>query len=398
MPSTANNQDSAGPTPLQNSVSYPHVGILALVPDQWDGPYQSRHQILTRLSHYFTVVWVNPAEGWHAARITETRGATASVPSSFTVYRPPRWLPKFERPAVVSALTDRIRLKQAAHMLASLGCTTTVLSVWRPEFEPAMDIVRHDLSCYHIDDEYSFSPIEQPITGNERRLIERVDQVFISSRMLLEKKGHLNPCTMLVPNGANYPAYVAEENEPEDLRGIPHPRIGYVGNIKTHLDFTLLIALAQRHPEWSLVFVGGNTYLGSSVDQLDRLKLLPNVYFTGLKPVFELPAYTQHLDVCILPYLLNAYTKYIYPLKLHEYLASGRPVVGSPIPAIQEFDNVIEIATDLQGWSNAIAHALSPSMSSPAMIQARRRIALAHDWDTIVRRMAEAICARLGLQ
>ena len=42
----------------------PDVGVLALVQEVFDRPWQPRHQILTRLSHYYPVVWVVPAREW----------------------------------------------------------------------------------------------------------------------------------------------------------------------------------------------------------------------------------------------------------------------------------------------------------------------------------------------
>ena len=75
----------------------------------------------------------------------------------------------------------------------------------------------------------------------------------------------------------------------------------------------------------------------------------------GPKPVSALPAYAQHLDVCLLCYAMDDYTKYIYPMKLHEYLAAGRPVVSVPIPALGEVDGLVTVAHGADAWEAAIA-------------------------------------------
>src|SRR5262249_46664820 len=155
--------------------------------------------------------------------------------------------------------------------------------------------------------------------------IRRVDQVFVSSRGLLDKKGDLNRNTLFVPNGVDYASYVRSWPEPEDLAPIPHPRIGYVGVLKKQLDLPLFHALAQRHRSWSFVFVGPQAHpedIGPLIGQMARL---PNVHFLGGKPVRAIPGYTQHMDVSALAYRVDDYTKFIYPLKLHESLASGHP-------------------------------------------------------------------------
>jgi glycosyltransferase involved in cell wall biosynthesis len=123
---------------------------------------------------------------------------------------------------------------------------------------------------------------------------------------------------------------------------------------------------------------------------------MPNVHLLGPKPVSALPAYVQHLDVCLLCYGMDDYTKYIYPMKLHEYLATGRPVVGMPIRSLQRFDDVIALARTPAEWSAAIAAALEPEARSPGRIAARRAVAQEHDWEHIVREISCTMADRLG--
>jgi glycosyltransferase involved in cell wall biosynthesis len=253
-----------------------------------------------------------------------------------------------------------------------------------------------DLSCYHIDDEYTFSAVGKSIEKREASLISRVDQVFIHSPALLEKKGKLNPQTTFVPNGVDYRAYATPRGEPPDLKPIPHPRMGYVGIIKQQLDLPLLAALAENHRQWSFVLVGPQGRDGQLAASIQRLSQMPNVYFLGGKPVDVLPAYVQHMDVCMLCYEVNEYTRFIYPLKLHEYLASGRPVVGSPISSLQEFAHTIRLAQTLDDWSTALSDMLAPVHHSSTQIEARRRIARQYDWNTLVARIARTMCNRLG--
>jgi hypothetical protein len=224
-----------------NDLSCPYfadVGIIALVPDVWGGPWQPRHQILTRLSRYFSVVWCNPPWYWRKLwrRYRRQRRridyGSAIVPG-LTIYHPERWLPAIGQPAVLARLTMRERLLRARRLLHNRGCRTTILYIWRPSYGLALDVMACDLSCYHIDDEYTLSPaVEKPIEEREARLISRVDQVFIHSPALLEKKGKLNPQTTFVPNGVDYHAYATPHGEPADLKPIPHPRMGYVGIVK----------------------------------------------------------------------------------------------------------------------------------------------------------------------
>jgi len=315
-----------------------------------------------------------------------------------TIHDPSRWLPHLYKPALVGRLFEKLRLKHAVRLLRKQGCQHIFLYIWRPEFGNALEMVDCDRSFYHMDDEYSFSPVEQEISSAESALIKKVDQVFIHSPALMAKKGHLNPHSLYVPNGVDFKAFSAPVSEPEDLKSIPHPRIGYIGVIKDQLDFGLLSRLAERHPGWSFVFVGPKRNISNSLTLISNLEKMGNVFFLGGKAVDELPAYAQHVDVCTLCYVSDGYTKFIYPLKINEYLAAGRPVVGVPLPSIELFRDVIRIARTDQEWSDAITASLLPEESSEAKVTVRRNFARQFDWNNQTYLVAKTMCERLGPQ
>jgi glycosyltransferase involved in cell wall biosynthesis len=220
------------------------------------------------------------------------------------------------------------------------------------------------------------------MSEQERRVIERVDRVFVTSPKLLETKGGINPNTTFSPNGVDVRAYAAPTAEPADLSSIPHPRIGYVGVLKQQLDWSLITTLIARHPAWSFVFVGPVRTVHTTVPPiLEQLKQLPNVFLLGERSQAELPAYMQHIDVSLLPYQVNDYTNAINPLKLYESLAAGTPVVSARIRTVEEFGRVVAIADTVDDWSGALSAAIADGDRA-----AERRDAVAgYDWDIIAR-------------
>jgi glycosyltransferase involved in cell wall biosynthesis len=281
-------------------------------------------------------------------------------------------------------------------MLIRRGCQKIILYICRPRFGPALHSIPFDLSCYHIDDEYSFSEVEVPPDPAEMSLIANVNQVFIHSPGLMEKKGSINPQTTFIPNGVDFTGYANPAPEPTDLFVIPHPRILYTGYIKKQLDWPLMLELARRHREWSFVFIGPTSPHPEIIPVIQEISSYPNVYFLGAKSAQALTAYPQHFEACIMPYRVDAYTNNIYPLKLHEYLASGRPIVSVPIRTLRDFSKVVTLASGVDEWSGALTRALEPAAISPEVVAARRNIAREYDWDNLTHLIAQTLCERMG--
>jgi glycosyltransferase involved in cell wall biosynthesis len=359
-----------------------------------------RHQLLLRLARYFHVVWIDQAANWRdywlGRDAFRARAIPADPPPGFHFYRPGRWLPEVYKPSWLRAVVRRARLARARRHLLRLGCSRICLYLWRPEFADYVDLVDHDYSCYHVDDEYTFSTVDQPNDAREVALIKRVDQVIVHSPMLFEKKRGINPRLANVPNGVDYQSFAAAYPEPPDLAAVPHPRVGYVGVIKRQLDLALMLSLAKSHPRWSFTFVGPLVSLGEKAGIVEDLERCSNVYFLGNKSVEELPAYIQHMDVCTMCYEVNDYTKYIYPLKLHEYLASGVPVVTSRIASVIPFDDVISIASDEAEWAQHLSRALQPGQRDPAAAAVRRQVAKKFDWNHLASEVAGIFRSGLG--
>ncbi|MGE0486787.1 MAG: glycosyltransferase [Gammaproteobacteria bacterium] len=377
----------------------PDVGVVFLVPDHWRSLPQLRHQVAIRLARYFRVLWVD-AIPTGTGRFIDDQQPAAERPdfsADGLIVRSPRLGHKLlHRVKPLRPMALRSRVRDAVRTLRLAGVSRVVLYVWRPGFADFVDEVEHDFLLYHVDDEYSFSESERPMSAGERKLLAAADCVFVHSPRLLELKGACNPNTVFLPNGVDYLPFSSPVPEHPELAAIPRPRLGYAGVVKSQLDLDLLLALARVRPDWSLVLVGplGNT--NDKAATLAALQALPNVYLLGRKPLADLPAYVQHFDVGIMPYAINAYTSCIYPLKLHEYLAAGIPVVSTPIRSALDFSGILGIAADVDGWCQAVEAALAGSAHDTGGREMRQQLARQHDWSHIVARIAVEIGKLLG--
>lgn len=386
----------AGPDGV--TARHPEIGVVAMVPDEWGPLWQPRHHVVSRLAERFPVIWMSPAPEWReAARAGFRPPPLASMPAPGLEIDHAGWrLPRVHRPRWVGDLLLRRRLRRAALRLHRRGCRFLVLYLWRPSFRRAAALFPWDAVVYHVDDEYSFSPVDQGPDPEEVALLSEADLVVIHSQTLWDRKALHARKAIRAPNGVDYLRFATPCPEPPELANVPRPRLGYVGWLKQQLDWSLLEALAERHPEWSWVLLGPVKPDPELVAIIERIRRRPNVYLFGAKPAPDLAAYVQHLDVALLPYVRDGYTQNIYPMKLHEYLAAGCPVVGSPIRSLLPYRGVIGIANGVDGWSQALGEALDPRSRDPEVVARRREVARKHDWDSIVTEIGDAIWRLIG--
>jgi glycosyltransferase involved in cell wall biosynthesis len=145
-----------------------------------------------------------------------------------------------------------------------------------------------------------------------------------------------------------------------------------------HVDFGLMATMAQERPHWSWVCVGPAQTEAGALS-------LPNMHLLGEQLHGNLAAYMEHFDVGIVPYLENSYTDTVVPTKINEYLAMGKPVVSTALPAVRAFnqkhDGVITSAAQPGSFIDAIERALS--LPADDITRRRRReIAALSDWQT----------------
>ena len=120
----------------------------------------------------------------------------------------------------------------------------------------------------------------------------------------------------------------------------------------------------------------------ATLDALRRLALRPNFHHLSAVPEADMPAFVGGLDVCLIPYRVEGANLGINPLKLYQSLAAGRPVVATPLPAVQPFRDVVACATSSVEFMAAVAAALSTS-DDDAGVRARQQRVRAFDWHDI---------------
>lgn len=117
------------------------------------------------------------------------------------------------------------------------------------------------------------------------------------------------------------------------------PLAVFWGVVDRRLDTDMISQLAQRMTTGHVVLVGPQQ------DPDPQILSLPNVHAVGPRPFHELPAIARAADVLIMPYADLPVTRAMQPLKMKEYLATGRPVVVSELPAVENWRDCMDVAT-----------------------------------------------------
>ncbi len=377
--------------------------ILCFAPDPWDDIWRNRHQIMSRLARRNLVVYVEPRpylrhvlKGLRRGviRPSQMGARLRHVADGLYVYTPPLWAPISGREPLRTA-TRWFRERRLKSVLRRLGGGRPILWLVRPDQADLPGRWNEKVCVYQIVDEYSgyaglTEERRRAILERERRLIERADVVFVTAQSLLERKGRYNPRTYLVPNAVDFEAFaeaLANPMTPSDLEALPQPRIGYVGAVNDKVDFALLREMARRRPRWSLVLVG--PWAVREDTDAYALRETGAVHFLGKREVSQVPHYVASLDVCLMPYKLNEWTLHINPLKMYEYMAAGRPVVSTAIPAVKPFAEWISVAEGADAFVDAVEKALA--QDDAAQRERRRQAAARHTWDARVELISEKL-------
>lgn len=227
---------------------------------------------------------------------------------------------------------------------------------------------------------------------DEARTLRGADAIAVVSADLqrrYERSGHR---ATLVPNGCRPEAYEGVEGAslPEDVR-LRGPIAGFVGHLNERIDFRLLEAVADAGIS---ILIVGPVVPGLDASRLEALARRPNVHWAGGKPFAELPRYLRLIDVGLTPYADTPFNRASFPLKTLEYLAAGRGVVATPLPANEW------LATDLiveAGEPSTFVARVQEELAKPRTVELaerRRAFARGHSWD----RRAEVLAELLELR
>jgi glycosyltransferase involved in cell wall biosynthesis len=253
-----------------------------------------------------------------------------------------------------------------------------------PTAADLVDSLGAKLILYQVSDKYDANEDSalsaKTIRQMDQHLTLRAAVVMYSGRKLFEESNL--PHRYFLEQAVDFDHFANEAPETAaEVANIPRPVLGYFGAMDYVMDLPLMEEVARRRPQWHWLMVGGKS-------NLVHFKS-PNIHHIPSRPYLDLPRYIRHMDVCVLPWSQsNTFTSYGSAIKVREYLATGKPVVISPL---YEYLNTpgVRIYRNTDEFIAAVESALT--QDTPADRALRQSVVRDCSWDIRARQVGELI-------
>jgi glycosyltransferase involved in cell wall biosynthesis len=383
-----------------------NMDIIFIGGIDWYGKYKySTHHIVERLSLHSRVFYIDNFGGRRDMQIKDLSRILGKMRKVFAksirpqqpvesgganpVIIQPLLIPTPRLPNSVGRLNSYLLSRKLKSLINRFGMQSPV--IWN--FVPT-DVVWDGISglqrsvlIYQSVDKFSEHPfvpesVRPRFSSFDKRFTQTADLVFTNARNLYEEKIKLNPRTHFFANGVAPDRFRKQEADIPSMEGLPRPIIGFAGLLGPWIDFDLLKQCAVQKPAWTFVLIG-SVSTGTS---LQRLTELPNVHLTGAVDHSALGGYFKYFDAGIIPYRLTEFTRYTFPSKMAEYLATGMPVVSTALPEVEPYSSVVSIVHDPGQMIAAIERELDDAGNADR-IESRLQVARSLSWEAIVGQM-----------
>ncbi len=211
----------------------------------------------------------------------------------------------------------------------------------------------------------------------EASFAKQADMIITTSKQLQKEKSKYNANCHLVPNGVNLDIFQHPKISTQKTK-----TLGYIGAVDDRVDFDLIHQITQAMPDYQIDIYGPMKVV------LPRL-LMDRVKFHGAIPQEALPAKICEMDACLIPFVKNDLTAAIYPLKVNEYLAMGKPVISTNFADLSDFERKISISKNHDDFVSLIKKEIR--YNNRLKVQSRIDFAKGNSWDERARMLGQLL-------
>ncbi|MNC02335.1 putative teichuronic acid biosynthesis glycosyltransferase TuaH [compost metagenome] len=205
----------------------------------------------------------------------------------------------------------------------------------------------------------------------EKVIVTKVDLITTTAEKLYDKMALVHNEVVMVKNACEYEHFY-NVNSSTDANDWPkeynNQIVGYVGALGHWVDSDLLMSLAD---DFKIVLIGPEFGMKPIKHQ--------NIVKLGMKDYSTLPSYIKKMDVLIIPFLLNDITTATNPIKMYEYLATGKPVVTTALPEAKLYGEVYS-SNNNDEFIKLVKQAMNGNFNANDLITNRKTIAVNNSW------------------
>lgn len=374
---------------------------LLVFADDWGRHPSSCQHLIGRLLDDRRVVWVNTigtrtprldretmsragekiAQWFSPKRGRETAGGDGSAHPNLTVLNPRMW-PSFGSP-FARRLNRWLLRRQLVAELAGLPEPPIAIAI-PPIVADLVGLLPVRRWVYYRVDDFAEWP---GLDGRAMRLMEdqlmrRADQIIAVSETRQSHPRLAGRPVPLLTHGVDLEHWRPgpdgrDEDQPAWLSSLEPPLIVFWGVVDRRMDVSFLKRLAENLNRGTIVLLGPSNNPDPSILSLPRVVARPPV------PYGELPEVARTASVLVMPYADLPVTRAMQPLKLKEYLATGKPVVARSLPSNLPWANCLDSADDPEEFALAVEARLEMGLPESQRL-ARKRLA-SEGWATKAR-------------
>jgi teichuronic acid biosynthesis glycosyltransferase TuaH len=371
------------------------VVIAAAAP--WAGTRLLDQHLARELARYADVLYVDPPVSF-LTRFRNPAAAAASGPAGLRQVEPGvtrlavRALPLKERRGmkrVTIALTRRA-MRKAVRELRTPGVRACIV----PSLDPLFGAVRERYSVLYAADDFLAGARlmglhHQQIARLAEEQPRKADIVVAVSPVIVDSMRARGADPLLIPNGVDVDHFAATTLPPLDEANA-EPVVAFVGHLSERIDVSLLAAVAATGVRLRMIGPRQTTLPEGHLGDLSG----GNVEWVGPVPYEDLPAHLADAVTCVVPYGDSDFNRASFPLKILEYLAAGRRLVTTDLPAVRWLEtDLIEVASGPDAFAAAVRRSLETPLTAEEVAR-RRAFATGHSWQSRVAVLADALGLR----
>lgn len=313
-------------------------------------------------------------------RRAESQSAKRKLPENLTVYTPIAAPP---RPRIFRWVNKKVFLPHILKEMARMGVHDPVVWSYQPT-DTALLFARGlepGALVYDCVSNFAQVPgVPKDISQTEQEWLDTADLVLVDSLFLRQKHAVERPDLIQLPPGVDYGRF----SQAYSTAGpsAPARKVCFFGTLGAPwFDFDLVESIADSGFKVSLIGYRGVRH---------RLFDHPNVKYTPPVPQAQLPALLKPMDALLIPYRMIEFTQGVFPTKVYECLATGKPVISVPLPDLQgELSKYIYLADNATGFIDLLQRL--PELETQEKIRSRLALARKNSWESRLNVISEEL-------